>query len=139
MGQTYDVNLRVRFKDEKGAKNALFAKIGRAKEERVLYDMQGLRIKGFDFDNIWDLMSVFFCGWGQKFHQQGDWEKTHEMKREGVWLWSGFDASYGWESVMMDAFEKIAPYLEDGSEIKIYPDSGCDHGIIENGIVNWLL
>lgn len=139
MGQTYDVNLRVRFKDEKGAKRALFDKISRAKQEHVLYDMQGLRMKGFDFDNIWDLMSVFFCGWGQKFHQQGDWEKNHEMQKEGVWLWSGFDASYGWELVMMDAFEKIAPYLEDGSEIKIYPDSGIDHGIVNNGNVNWLL
>lgn len=43
------------------------------------------------------------------------------------------------ESVMMDAFEKIAPHLEDGSEIKIYPDNGLDHGIIENGNVKWLM
>lgn len=128
MGQTYDVNLRVRFVDEKGAKNALFAKIGRAKEERVLYDMQGLRMKGFDFDNIWDLMSVFFCGWGEKILDASD----------KSWRYSCFDASYGWEWVMMDAFEKIAPYLEDGSEIKIYPDSGIDHGIVNNGNVNWL-
>lgn len=127
MGQTYDVNLRVRFKDEKGAKQALFAKIGRAKQERVLYDMQGLRMKGFDFDNIWDLMSVFFCGWGEKIRDASD----------KSWRYSCFDASYGWESVMMDAFEKIAPHLEDGSEIKIYPDNGLDHGIIENGKVKW--
>lgn len=130
MGQTYDVNLRVRFKDEKGAKKALFDKISRAKQEHILYDMQGLRMKGFDFDNIWDLMSVFFCGWGEKFH--------HDTQNEGGWIWSGFDASYGWESVMMDAFEKIAPFIKDGSEIKIYPDSGCDHGIVENGKVKWL-
>lgn len=128
MGQTYDVNLRMRFKDEKGAKQALFDKISRAKQERVIYDMQGLRMKGFDFDNIWDLMSVFFCGWGEKILDASD----------KSWRYSCFDASYGWESVMMDAFEKIAPYLEDGSEIKIYPDSGCDHGIVNNGIVNWL-
>lgn len=128
MGQTYDVNLRVRFKDEKGAKNALFAKIGRAHQERVVYNMQGLRMMGFDFDNnIWDLMSVFFCGWGQKLRETAD---------KG-WLYSGFDASYGWECVMLDAFEKIAPYLEDGSEIKIYPDSGCDKGIVKNGKVTW--
>ena len=106
-----------------------FDKISRAKEERVLYGMQGLRMKGFDFDNIWDLMSVFFCGWGQKLKETANAD----------WLYSGFDASYGWESVMTDAFEKIAPFLEEGSEIKIYPDSGCDHGIVENGKVNWLL
>lgn len=139
MGQTYDVNLRVRFKDEKGAKNALFAKISRSRQENVIYDMQGLRRLGFDFDNnIWDLMSVFFCGWGQRFHQQGDWEGAKEIGKEGAWIWSGFNASYGWEGVMMDAFSDIAPYLESGSEIKIYPDSGCDHGIVENGKVKWL-
>lgn len=127
MGQTYDVNLRVRFKDEKGAKYALFEKIGRAKEEHVLYDMQGLRMKGFDFEKIWDLMSVFFCGWGEKLRETANKD----------WLYSCFDASYGWENVMMDAFDKIAPYLEDGSEIKIYPDCGCDHGVVNNGKVNW--
>jgi len=126
MGQTYDVNLRVRFKDEKGAKNALLAKIGRAQEERVLYDMQGLRMKGFDFDNILDLMSVFFCGWGQRL-----------KVADKSWLYSCFDASYGWENVMMDAFDKIAPFLEDDSEIKIYPDSGRDYGYVENGQVIW--
>lgn len=128
MGQCYDVNLYVRFKDEKGAKNALFAKISRAKQEHVLYNMQGLRAMGFDLDNnIWDLMSVFFCGWGQKLRETAD---------KG-WLYSGFNASYGWESVMMDAFERIAPYLEDGSLIKIYPDCGVDKGTVVNGIVTW--
>lgn len=127
MGQTYDVNLRVRFKDEDGAKKALFAKIARGRQEHVLYDMQGLRMKGFDFDNIWDLMSVFFCGWGQRLKETANKD----------WLYCGFDASYGWEQVMMDAFDKIAPYLEDGSEIKIYPDCGCDHGIVKNGKVIW--
>lgn len=127
MGQTYDVNLRVRFKDEQGARKALFDKIGRANEEKVLYDMQGLRMKGFDFDNIWDLMSVFFCGWGQRLKEAAD----------KSWQYSCFDASYGWETVMMDAFDKIAPFLEDGSEIKIYPDSGRDYGFVENGQVNW--
>lgn len=127
MGQTYDVNLRVRFKDEKGARKALFDKIGRANEEKVLYDMQGLSMKGFDFDNIWDLMSIFFCGWGQRLKEAAD----------KSWQYSCFDASYGWENVMMDAFDKIAPFLEDGSEIKIYPDSGRDYGYVENGQVNW--
>lgn len=127
MGQCYDVNLRVRFKDEKGARKALFDKIGRANEEKVLYNMQGLRMKGFDFDNIWDLMSVFFCGWGQRLKEAAD----------KSWQYSCFDASYGWETVMMDAFDKIAPFLEDGSEIKIYPDSGRDYGYVENGQVIW--
>lgn len=128
MGQTYDVNLRVRFKDEQGARKALLAKIGRANEEKVLYGERGLRAMGFDLDNdIWDLMSVFFCGWGQRLKETANKD----------WLYSGFDASYGWERVMMEAFEEIAPYLEEGSEIKIYPDCGPDHGVVNNGEVNW--
>ena len=133
------MNLRVRFKDEKGAKNALFAKVSRGRQEHVIYDMQGLRMKGFDFDNnIWDLMAVFFCGWGERFYEQGDWEKIKGTPKEGAWVWAGFDASYGWENVMMEAFEDIAPFIEEGSEIKIYPDSGLDHGVVENGKVKWI-
>lgn len=128
MGQCYDVNLRVRFKDENGAKNALSAKIKRADVEHVTYNTQGLRTKGFNFDNIWDLMSVFFCGWGEKLTESAD----------KAWLYSGFNASYGWERVMMEAFDTIAPYLEDNSEIKIYPDSGCDHAIVKDGKAVWL-
>lgn len=129
MGQCYDVNLRVRFKDEKGVKDALFAKISRARQEHVIYNMQGLRMKGFDFDNIWDLLSVFFCGWGEKLRKsKEDWE----------WLYSIFDATYGWETVMMDAFDEIAPHLEDGSEIIIYPDAGCDHAFVKDGKAVWL-
>jgi hypothetical protein len=48
-----------------------------------------------------------------------------------------FDASYGWEGVMMDAFEVIAPYMADDSVIKIYPDSGCDHGTVIKGKCKW--
>lgn len=127
MGQCYDVNLRVRFKDEKGAKRALENKVSKGRQEHILYDMQGLRMKGFDFDNIWDWMSVFFCGWGQKLKETANAD----------WLYCGFDASYGWEQVMMDAFDEIAPYLEEGSEIKIYPDCGCNHGVVNNGKVDW--
>ena len=128
MGQCYDVNLRVRFKDEKGARKALMDKVARGRQEHVLYDMQGLRMRGFDFDKIWDLMSLFFCGWGEKLKETAD---------KG-WLYSCFDASYGWEGVMIEAFNEIAPFVEDGSEIKIYPDSGCDHGLVKDGKVNWV-
>ena len=127
MGQCYDVNLHVRFKDEKAAKQALLAKIDRADEERVVYNIPGLRAQGFDLDNIWDLMSVFFCGWGQRL----------KPTVGGGGLYSCFDASYGWEGVMMDAFDKIAPFLEDYSEIVIYPDSGRDWGYVEDGEVTW--
>lgn len=138
MGQCYDVNLKVRFKDKDGAKKALQNKIARAEEEKVSYNLPSHGDRRFDTDDLWDLMALFFGGWDGRFHKQDDWEKNHEMRKEGVWIWSGFDASYGWEGVMMDAFDEIAPFLEEESEIKIYPDSGVDHGIVVNGKAAWL-
>lgn len=37
---------------------------------------------------------------------------------------NGFDASYGWETVMEQAFEVMAKYLEDGSELSLDMDEG---------------
>ena len=37
---------------------------------------------------------------------------------------SGFNASYGWNSVMIDAFKKIAWALDEGSFLEIYRDEG---------------
>jgi len=48
---------------------------------------------------------------------------------------TAFDASYGWEEVMQDAFLHMAPYLEDGSSISISPDSGLYEARIEGGCV----
>lgn len=37
---------------------------------------------------------------------------------------SCFDASYLWDSVMSEWFEAVAPSLEDGSSIEVWPDEG---------------
>ena len=46
---------------------------------------------------------------------------------------SGFDASYGWEEVIYDFFKYLSPCLEDGSQMWVWPDSGCTKLIIEDG------
>ena len=46
---------------------------------------------------------------------------------------NAFNASYGWEVVMIEMFETITPFLEDGSELLIYPDSDYDKLIVKNG------
>lgn len=51
---------------------------------------------------------------------------------------SDFNASYGWETVMTDAFEYMAPALKDGSELYIWPDHGEDYLVVENGQSKWL-
>ena len=46
---------------------------------------------------------------------------------------SCFDASYGWDDVMMEAMEAIAPFLADSSCLSIFPDHGYIKGIVEDG------
>lgn len=129
MGQTYAVSLKVQFKDEEGAKKALKDKINRGDEDNVNYGAERLQSQhGFDLENIYDLMSVFFCGFGNRLEKAAS---------PGV-LTSGFDACYGWESVMMRAFEVMAPFLEDESWIAIYPDSGKDVAIVKGGKAEWV-
>lgn len=129
MGQCYSVELKVRFTDEDGAKKALQAKLDRHEEEHVCYNLDHFTGElGLSTDNLHDLMGIFFGGWKGKL----------EPSTTDDWEYADFDASYGWERVMMDAFEEIAPYLADGSVIEIYPDSGCDHGTVRNGKCEWI-
>jgi len=125
MGACYDVNLKVRFNDEQGAKKALRDKISRGKEEHIGYDVEGLVAKyGYDLDNMSDLLSVFFSGWGTRLKR--DYRDTDIRAAD-------FNACYGWEDVMIETFSIIAPFMEDGSWIKIYPDSDYDHLVVKSG------
>lgn len=125
MGQCYSVYLKVRFNDEEGAKKALRDKISRGKEEHIGYDIDGLVAKhGYDLDNIPDLLSVFFSGWGTRLER--DYRDTDIRVAD-------FNACYGWEHVMMETFSIIAPFMEDGSWIKIYPDSDYDYLVVKDG------
>lgn len=127
MGQCYSVEIKVRFTDEEGAKKALQEKLARHEEERINYNLEHFKEIGIGTDNLPDLMGIFFGGWNGKLTPIENDE----------WCYADFDSSYGWEGVMMDAFEEIAPYLTNGSVIKIYPDSGCDYGTIRGGKCKW--
>ena len=127
MGQCYDVRLRVSFNDEQGAVNALQAKIGKGESEGILYSLGHYKDElGIGTDTIGDLLRIFFSGWDGEFS-----ENDGELE-------AGFNASYGWESVMMDAFDEIAPFLADGSSIKIYCDEGIDEAVVANGSSLWV-
>lgn len=129
MGQCYSVEIKARFTDEESAKKALQAKLDRHEEDHVNYNLDHFTGElGLSIDNLHDLMGIFFGGW------KGRLETAPADK---TWEFADFDASYGWESLMMDAFEVIAPYMADDSEIMIWPDSGCDHGIVRNGKCKW--
>lgn len=63
------------------------------------------------------------------FHQH---DARHVVDKEGFDLYrSGFNASYGWRSVMVGAFRKMAWALEGGSRLEIDRDRGHDAYEIE--------
>lgn len=126
MGQCYSIILKVKFSDDAGAVKALKNKISHADSEHTDYNLNHYKELGVGTDSIGDLLKIFFGGWYAKLEDCGDGEFT-----------SDFDCPYGWEGVMMDAFDEIAPYLHNGSYIKIYPDNGCDYGKVVDGKVVW--
>lgn len=78
-----------------------------------------------DINDIDDLIAVFI-GIGKMFDVAND--------DDGWTTYSnGFDATYGWESVMMEMFEELAPVLEDGSDLFINCDDGVDVLVIKDG------
>lgn len=118
MGQTYSVYLKLRIKDAEGLKKALSDKIARGKKEHVSYQLDACKDRGIDVTTLEGLLRVFF----------GDLEPGN-----GGTCVSGFDASYGWENVMIEAFEEMAPFLKDGASLKIYPDASYDLLVVKSG------
>lgn len=119
MGQYYDVKLKLKFrdgeKDELRTVKAMQKYIKDHNGKGVNFNLNEWKKEGNSLSTLEDMLQVFFAGWNC-----WDFEITHGRK----WLKvrNGFDASYGWESIMLDIFDVISPFLEDGSEMWIYPD-----------------
>lgn len=132
MGACYSVTLKGKFTDAEGAVKALQRKVARADQEHTNYNLDHYRGDlGLDLGSLKGLLQLFFGGWEASLRPAFDTDYE-------VVLTSGFDASYGWEGVMMDAFDDLAPYLEEGSSIKIYPDSDYDHAVVKGGKAVWI-
>lgn len=130
MGQVYNVIISEKMTDEKKVAETLRMKIERGKSEHVDYSLDHYKAIGIGTDTAEDLMKIFFGGWmgrlGSAPLPDGFTEYT-----------SDFDTCYGWERIMMEAFDEIAPYLADGSKIVIYPDSGADIAVVKGGKAEW--
>lgn len=106
MGQTYDVYLKLNIDSEDEIKRALRKYINENNGTWVRFDLDGKDLDDFD-----QLMQVFITDRG--YQKYGDYDYQ-----------SGFDASYGWESILYKFFEVMTPYLKNDSYILVYPDSG---------------
>lgn len=127
MGAVYCITSKIKIKDEKDF-------ISKGKEFIETYKANfGLEKQaqlGNTTENVRGIIGIVFVDLGGslfKYMQDG---KTVSFS-------SGFDASYGWERVMIDFFEAVAPTLESGSKLTIEPDSGFDVlMVLEDGTVN---
>lgn len=130
MGQCYDVKLKLKFrdgeKDELRTVKAMQKYIKDHDGKGVNFGLDEWKKEGNGLSTLKDMLRVFFAGWNC-------WDFEMTQGRKWLHVRNGFDASYGWESIMLDIFDVISPFLEDGSELWIYPDSDYDHLIVKEG------
>lgn len=98
MGQVYDVTYSLCWIDDEEKVNAL----------KELSKHIGRKFKSID-----DVMAYLLTK---------NVEKTEEGKVQIYY--AGFDASYGWESLLEECFDVMLPHLADESKFSCYPDSG---------------
>ena len=106
MGQCYSVTMELDYKDSRKVVDALNAYIDETDGRGVRYDLSHDRTK------LPELMKVFLT------------DRDYTCDEEGKSFSSAFDASYGWDDVLRDMFESLAPVLDDGSYMEVWPDSG---------------
>lgn len=123
MGACYTVVLKVSLTNETGAIKALNDHI--AKDTGVRYALEKYANVGVTPDTFDGLMKILLAELQHKISisQEGEF-RTYE---------NDFDASYGWEDVMIQWFEVLSPFLADGSQLLIYPDDGYNELKIIDG------
>ena len=121
MSACYSVNVELRVKKdcEEKVVETLQNKMKRAKEEYVCYGEEKIP------NTLKELMGIFFV----------EDAVYYNYTQVGTWYWvnSAFNASYGWETVMIEMFKEITPYLEDKSELYIDIENDYDKLVIKKG------
>lgn len=113
MGASYSVDLTVSLTDEQRAAEIVRKFIQDSNAEFHLDDFNAIGIGTGTFD---DLMRIVLASWEStpvKIEQIDDYRKYS----------NDFDASYGWESVMIEVFEALVPVLRDGSTLDLSADN----------------
>lgn len=128
MGACYAVDLTAKFKSEAEAAKALKAYIERNPLD-ANFSLEEWAKCGVGTESLDDLLTIMLAGWP---HQ----EVHKEAENDGFTAYKNwFDASYGWQLVMVGMFRALAPTLEDGSEFFIGADNDESTYRIEDGEV----
>lgn len=123
MGACYSVTVKVHLIDEAGAIKALNEHI--ASDTGTKYNLEKYAASGITTETFDGLMKILLADVQQELYIT--------KKRKYTTYDSCFNASYGWEGVMIEWFYVLAPYLADRSEMLIYPDEDYDKLVIRNG------
>ena len=123
MGACYSVYLKVNFIDEEGAVKALNEHM--TNDTGTDYSLEKYANIGVTPDTFDGLMKILLAETQREV-------TIFEHGRFTIYE-NDFDASYGWEAIMMEWFEVLAPFLKNDSKLLIYPDNDYDHLIIKNG------
>lgn len=113
IGASYSVDLTVSLTDEQRAAEIVRKFIQDSNAEFHLDDFNAIGIGTDTFD---DLMRIVLASWEStpvKIEQIDDYRKYS----------NDFDASYGWESVMIAVFKALVPVLRDGSTLDLSADN----------------
>lgn len=126
MGACYYVMCKVKFRDKEGAINILKQFISDT-SKKYSYNLNEFAKLGIGTETFDDLMRIFLAGY--KNQEVKIYDDVYGLR---VYQ-NSFNASYGWEMVLIEMFYALSPYLEDDSMLKIYPDYQYDLFVMENG------
>ena len=74
-----------------------------------------------------DYINFFLAGWKSQ-------PVRKSIAKPGDIIYdNGFSASYGWQSIMEEAFKAIAPYLKTWSRLDVWGDSWHNYIYVKNG------
>jgi len=120
MGQCYSVYTNFKFKDND---HSSFCKVIAEEADKRNWYKEDPDLILRDFKDPFECFKILTSDHAEE-DSFGEWS-------------ADFDASYSWESVMIDIFTKALKVLENGSYVEIFPDEGGIRLIVKNGKVSF--
>lgn len=128
MSACYTIELNMKFKSPESMSDAVRSLQEYIKKDAETdYDLESYAADGIGTENIDDLMKIFLSDRKRQritITDSGEWKNYS----------ADFNASYGWESVLVKMFKILGVYLANGSQLDISIDNDYNGLVIRNGI-----
>ena len=128
MSACYTIELNMKFKSPESMSDAVRSLQEYIKKDAETdYDLESYAADGIGTENIDDLMKIFLSDRKRQritITDSGEWKNYS----------TDFNASYGWESVLVKMFKILGVYLANGSQLDISIDNDYNGLVIRNGI-----